>query len=134
MRLINALGLALMMATSFAAAPSDAQELTKTDRQGSVTVAVTLSAPPVVGTPVNATVVLDTHSVALDGVAFESAVVLRGPDGVEVVPMAVQQAKGSGHHREAILSFPPVSQAGTVQILVKAVGGVPERVFGWEWR
>jgi hypothetical protein len=134
MRLINALGVALVVATSFVAATSDAQELTKIDRQGPVTVAVTLSAPPAVGTPVNAKVVLDTHSVALDGIAFESAVVLRGPDGVEVTPTAVEQAKGSGHHREAILRFPSVSQPGTAQIVVKTVGGVPERVFAWEWR
>ena len=133
MRMIIALNLALMVA-GFGAAPSSAQELTQTDRQGPVTVAVTLSGPPVVGTPVNARVVLDTHSIALDGIAFETAVVLRGPDGVEVAPTAVEQAKGSGHHREALLSFPPVRQPGTVQILVKAVGGVPERVFPWEWR
>ncbi|HEV8306659.1 MAG TPA: hypothetical protein VGW35_03250 [Methylomirabilota bacterium] len=134
MRLIRALGLMLVLVVSLGAVISDAQELTKTNRQGPVTVAVTLSAPPVVGVPFKARVVLDTHSVGLDGVAFESAVVLRGPDGVEVAPTAVEQVKGSGHHREAVVVFPPFSQPGPAYILVKAVGGVAERVFAWEWR
>jgi hypothetical protein len=79
-------------------------------------------------------VVLDTHSVGLDRIAFETAVVLRGPDGVEIAATAVEQLKGSGHHREAVLVFPPVSRPGTGRIVVKNVGGVAERVFEWEWR
>jgi hypothetical protein len=134
MRLMRALTLALVVATLLAAPPSDAQELTKTDRQGPVAVAVTLSTAAVVGAPFEVKVELDTHSVGLDGIAFERAVVWRGPDGVEVTPMAAEQVKGSGHHREAVLVFPAISQAGTGRIVVKDVGGVAERVFEWEWR
>jgi hypothetical protein len=72
--------------------------------------------------------------VALDGVAFEQAVVVRTPDGAEVPPTAVEQASGSGHHREAVLVFPPVAQPGPVRILVRNVGGVAERTFLWEAR
>lgn len=107
------------------------QELTKQDRQGPVTVAVTLMEPPVVGAPLKAKVVLDTHSVGLDSIAFEKAVVLRTSDGTDVAPSAVE-ASGSGHHREAVLIFPTLTQAGTVRIVVKDVGGVPERSFLWE--
>jgi hypothetical protein len=134
MRVIHALRLALIVATSVVAATSNAQELTKTDRQGPVTVAVTLAATPVVGSPFKATVGLDTHSVGLDGIAFEKTVVFESPDGFEVVPLAVEQAKGSGHHREAVLVFPAVSQPGRGRIVVKDIGGVAERVFAWEWR
>jgi hypothetical protein len=133
MRLMRALPLALVVATSLAAPPSDAQELTKTDRQGPVAVAVSLSTAPVVGSPIKVKVGLDTHSVALDGIALDRAVVWRGPDGIEVGPTAVEQAKGSGHHREAVLVFPPVGQAGIGRIVVKDIGGVAERVFEWAW-
>lgn len=112
---------------------SEAQEgLTKRDAQGPVTVVVTLIPSPTPGAPIKAKVVLDTHSVALDGVAFEQAVAIRTPDGAEVLPSAVEQASGSGHHREAVLVFPPLPQPGSVRIVVRKVGGVAERTFLWE--
>lgn len=111
----------------------EAQEgFTKRDTQGSVTVAVTLMHSTTPGAPIKAKVVLDTHSMGLDGVAFEQAVVIRTPDGAEVPPIAVEQASGSGHHREAVLVFPPSPQPGSVRIVVKNVGGVAERTFLWE--
>src|SRR6266496_2255378 len=79
--------------------------LVQRDGQGPVTVAVTLAAPPAVGAPIRARVVLDTHSVTLDGVVFDQAVVLRTPDGAEVAPTGVEGAKGSGHHREVVVVF-----------------------------
>lgn len=106
--------------------------LTKRDARGPVTVAVTLLAPPVAGSPLKARVVLDTHSVGLDSIELERAVTLRGADGVEVAPSAVEQAPGGGHHRQAVLVFPPVAQAGAVQIVVKNVGDVAERSFVWD--
>jgi hypothetical protein len=106
--------------------------LTQRDGQGPVTVAVTLAGPPEVGVPIRATVVLDTHSVTLDGVVFDRAVALRTPDGAELAPAGVEAAKGSGHHRQAVVIFPPVTQPGTVRILVKDVGGVAERSFTWK--
>ena len=111
----------------------EAQEgLTKQDRQGPVTVAVTLTAVPAVGAPIKVKVVLDTHSVGLDGIAFDKVVALRSPDGADIAPTAVEQATGSGHHREATLVFPPPAQAGPLKIVVKNVGGVAERSFVWE--
>lgn len=112
---------------------SEAQEgLTKRDAQGSVTVVVTLIPAPTPGAPIKAKVVLDTHSVALDGLAFEQAVAMRVADGAEVTPTGVEQASGSGHHREAVLVFPPSPQSGSVRIVVRNVGGVAERTFTWE--
>lgn len=124
--------LVLALWTLGAAGIAGAQDgLTKQDRQGPVTVAVTLLAP-VVGTPLKAKVVLDTHSVALDGVRFEQAVFLRAPDGTDIEPTGVEQASGSGHHREAVVVFPPLAPAGSVRLVVKNVGGVGERSFTWE--
>jgi hypothetical protein len=95
-------------------------------------VAVTLAAPPQVGVPIRATVILDTHTVALDGVVFEQAVVLRTPEGAEVAPAAVEGVRGGGHHSQAVVIFAPVTQPGTVRILVRNVGGIAERSFVWE--
>lgn len=111
---------------------SEAQDqLTKRDQQGPVTVTVTLVPPPAPGAPLKAKIVLDTHSVGLDGIAFDRAVALR-TDGGEVPPTAVEQATGGGHHREAVLVFPPLAQPGPVRIVVRNVGGVAERAFSWE--
>jgi hypothetical protein len=112
---------------------TDAQPLlTQRDGQGAVTVAVTLAALPQVGVPIRATVVLDTHAIALDGTAFERAVVLRTADEVDVAPTGVESVAGGGHHRQAVVSFPSVTQPGTVRIVVKNVGGIAERSFAWE--
>jgi hypothetical protein len=112
---------------------SEAQDgFTKRDAQGPVTVSVTLIPGTVSSAPIRAKVVLDTHSVALDGIAFEQAVAMRAPDGAERLPSAVEQAKGSGHHRQAVLVFQTAQTAGRVQIVVENVGGVNERVFTWE--
>jgi hypothetical protein len=123
--LLFALALAALAVTA-----AHAQETsTKRNTQGPVTVAVTLLTP-VGTTPIKVKVVLDTHSVALDGVAFDQAVALRTPDGREVAP-AVEETKGSGHHREATLVF--IGQAaGALRIVVKNVGGVAERAFAWD--
>ncbi len=77
-------------------------------------------------------VVLDTHSVNLDGYRFEEIVRLRDGQGGEVVPAAVEGTKGSGHHREATVRFAwPEPRSETVELVVKGVAGVPERVFRW---
>ena len=110
-----------------------AQEgLTKRDQQGPVTVVVTLVAPPSAGTAIRVKVVLDTHSVGLDGIAFDQAVAVRAADGRDVAPTAIEEASGSGHHRQAVLVF-PAAQAGPLRVVVKNVGGVAERSFAWDF-
>lgn len=105
--------------------------LTQRDSQGPVSVVVTLISPPVPGAPLKARVSLDTHSVALDAIALDRAVTLRTPDGAEVAATGLEQVKGGGHHREAVVVFPPVD-ATEVRIVVKDVGGIAERSFRWE--
>ncbi len=77
-------------------------------------------------------VVLDTHSVNLDGYRFEEITRLRGGKGGEMAPIAVEGAKGSGHHREATILFAwPDPRPRELELVVKRVAGVPERVFRW---
>ena len=122
--------LALVLLIGSSAAPTSAQSaLTKRDGQGPVAVVVTLIEMAASGT--KAKVVLDTHSVSLDGIAFDQAVRLRTPDGTEIAPVAVEGASGAGHHRQAVVVFPPVGGATAVLIVVKDVGGIAERAFRW---
>ena len=77
-------------------------------------------------------VVLDTHSVNLDFYRFEEIVRLRDGRGGELAPTAVEGAEGSGHHREATVRFAwPEPKPKTLELAVKGVAGVPERVFQW---
>ena len=128
--LVLGIGLGLLLGPP-AGNVSAEDALTKRDRRGPVTVAVTLVAPPPSGSPVTVRVVLDTHSVGLDGVAFERAVALRKPDGSDEAPAAVEQSSGTGHHREAVVVFRALEGSADVQIVVRDVGGIPERVFAW---
>lgn len=113
--------------------PAEGQDgLTRRDARGPVTVAVTLMLPATPDGPVKARVTLDTHSVPLDGIALQDAVIMQTSDGREVRPSAVEQAGGGGHHRQAVLVFPPVARPGALRIVVRDVGGVPARTFAWE--
>ena len=77
-------------------------------------------------------VVLDTHAANLDGYRFEEIVRLRDGRGGEMTPAAVEGAKGSGHHREASVRFAwPEPKPNSVELVVKGVAGVPERLFRW---
>src|SRR5262245_13365490 len=102
--MIVLIGLGLLVSASTGSADGE-DMLTKRDQQGPVTVAITLLAPPPSTSPVTVRVVLDTHSVSLDGVAFERAVTVRNPDGSEEAPSAVERVTGTGHHREAVVVF-----------------------------
>jgi hypothetical protein len=77
-------------------------------------------------------VVLNTHSVNLDVYQFEEIVRLRDGRGGELAPTAVEAAEGSGHHREATVRFAwPEPKPKTIELVVKGVAGVSERVFRW---
>ena len=109
------------------------QGLSKRDGQGPVAVTVTVIEVPRTGSPVKVKVSLDTHSASLDGIKLEEVVALGGPDGgAAIAPTAVEQAKGAGHHREAVLAFPPLpANAREVRIAVRNVGEIGERTFAW---
>ena len=111
---------------------------TQTNRDGQVTVAVTWPGPP---TGLAFRVVLDTHSVDLDGYDLGALTLVRGDQGAEVWPISWDAPPG-GHHREGSLVFPDASSdempvigpdTRALELVIRDVGGVQERVFRWAW-
>lgn len=76
-------------------------------------------------------VVLDTHSVALDGYDLKTITTLRDDTGKNYAPTAAEN-KGGGHHRDVTLIFPKISaDAKRLEMVIKDVAGVKERTFRW---
>ena len=97
---------------------------------GGVTVAATLLKDQ--GETTGIKLVLDTHSANLDGYKFEAIATLRDDSGKTYPVEAVEQASGGEHHRQAVLRFGKVDpQAKSLELIVKDVAGVKERIFRW---
>ena len=108
-----------------------ASHTTRTDSGGGVTVKATLLDSKTSG-EVRFQVVLDTHSVNLDGYDLKSLSVLRDEAGNTYPPTAVEN-KGSGHHRQSTVVFSKVAPSTKrVELVIKNVAGVKERLFRWE--
>ena len=141
--LVAALGLVLLPISSprpaRAASSAEAVQLageTQTSEGGGVTVTVTWQGPG--AGPIFA-VVLDTHTVDLDGYDLLLLAVLRNGQGLEAQPTGWDAPAGS-HHREGTLTFPATAAdgtpligpgAGTYELAIRDIAGVPERVFRW---
>jgi hypothetical protein len=109
---------------------------TQTNEGGQVTVKATwsgLTAGPVFD------IIMDTHAVDLDSYDLTQLAVLRVDGTLEVRPASWDAPKG-GHHRKGTLAFPTTAADGralvgpgtrTVEIIVRDVAGVPERIFRW---
>ena len=112
---------------SFAAAASSTPQ---TISGGGVTAKVTYLNPGITDEP-RFQVVLDTHSVNLDAYDLKSTTVLRDDAGKTYVSTGVENKSG-GHHREATLGFSKVSSdAKRIELVIRDIGGVKERVFRW---
>jgi len=121
------LGTSVIAGQAFAAVQSST---TRSDAAGGVTVKVSYLSPNATETP-RFRVVLDTHSVNLDAYDLKRFVVLRVDSGKSYQPNSVEN-KGSGHHRDFVLSFPKLPpQAKRVELLIKDLAGVKERSFVW---
>lgn len=113
---------------SFGAAVS---HTTRTVSGGGVTVTVTYLDPKT-SNDLRFQVVLDTHSVNLDGYDLKAITVLRDDTGKSYLPTEVEN-KGSGHHREVTVIFPKVSsEANRLEIVIKDIAGMKERTFNWD--
>ena len=111
---------------SFGAAASN---MTQSIAGGGVTVKVTYLAET--AHEARFSVVLDTHSVNLDGYDIRALSVLRDDTGLSMQPTGVEN-KGSGHHREIILTFPrPSVDRKWLELVIKDIAGVKERTFRW---
>jgi hypothetical protein len=109
-----------------AAAPNTPQTISG----GGVTVKVTYLNPGTTDDP-RFQVVLDTHSVNLDAYDLMSISVLRDDAGKTYASTGMEN-KGRGHHRETTVSFAKVSaEAKRLELVIKDVAAVKERVFRW---
>ena len=111
-------------------AAATAGGVTQTVSGGGVTAKVTYLNPRGSDDP-RFQVVLDTHSVALDDYDLKTITVLRDDTGKTYLPSG-EENKGSGHHREVTLIFPKVApEAKRLELVIRDVAGVKERIFGW---
>lgn len=114
-------------AQSFGATASG---LTQTVAGGGVTAKVTYLNPKSSDEP-RFQLVLDTHSVALDGYDLKSLTVLHDDTGKDYLPTGAEN-KGSGHHREVNLTFPKVApETKRLEIMIRDIAGIKERTFRW---
>jgi hypothetical protein len=104
---------------------------TQSNDEKAVTVEVTPLNLPQGGSTLDFEVVFNTHSVDLgfDPVAIS---VLRDEAGREYPAIEWQGDGPGGHHRSGTLRFKVPDVAGdVVEVIIRDVAGVPERVFRW---
>jgi hypothetical protein len=105
---------------------------TQSNDEKAVTVEVTPLNLPQGGSTLDFEVVFNTHSVDLgfDPVATS---VLRDDAGREYPAMEWQGDGPGGHHRSGTLRFKvPDEASDSVEVVIRDVAGVPERVFRWD--
>lgn len=104
---------------------------TQSNDEKAVTVEVTPLNLPQGGSTMDFEVVFDTHSVDLgfDPVAIS---LLRDDAGREYPATEWQGDGPGGHHRSGTLRFKvPDEVSDSVEVVIRNVAGVPERVFRW---
>jgi hypothetical protein len=110
---------------------SQRQWETKTDEQPPVTIKVT---PIELGRKAETWkfgIVLDTHSGSLSDDLLE-AVSLVDENGNAYQPISWEGAGPGGHHQEGVLVFNVIDPAPPyVEVRIKNVGGIPQRLFAW---
>lgn len=101
-------------------------------REGGVTARVTYKNPRENKPPVFK-VALDSHDINFDRYDFDKIIILRDDAGRRFSPEIVSSS-GSGQHREATVEFKSadISSAKFIELVVKDVAGIDERVFRFE--
>lgn len=116
---------------SDAATASESSFQTESNSGGSVTVDVKPAALSV-GKPVAFDVAMNTHSVDLSDDMTKISV-LRDDTGKEYQPTTWDGPTGGGHHRSGTLTFPALTNKPKyVELVIKGLAKVPERVFKWD--
>ncbi len=127
--LVLALASAVLSATALAATAKD--QPTQEVAGGGVTVTATLLKGQGDGPAIQ--LAFNTHSVNLDAVNLEEIATLRDNSGKVYPVEAVEKASGGGHHRQTVLRFAKLNpNAKAIELVVKDVAGVKERVFHWD--
>jgi hypothetical protein len=83
-------------------------------------------------------VAMNTHSVDLDAYDLGELTVLRDDEGNEHRPVLWESAPG-GHHRRGTLAFDGMDsleggETTTLEMTIRDIAGVPERVLTWHLR
>lgn len=111
------------------------KDLRRTNDEGPVEMAVLYLNPlrQEAGSELSFEVRMNTHSVNLDAYEMEKISFLRIDGGDEQKALGWSKPGGGGHHRSGILKFagPIPSNAKSLQVIIRGVGGVQERVFEW---
>ena len=126
-------------------------ELTQSDSQGGVGIDVTWVTPETLGEldseqarayGLDGYVLLDvqftTHSGDLSRLDMTALSAIRVA-GQEYAPQAWESISDDSHHREGVLVFTRKASdgvsldAGTVELVMKDIADVPERLFRWQW-
>ncbi len=103
---------------------------TESNEGGSVTVAVKPTALAV-GAPVEFDIAMNTHAVDLSDDLTKTAF-LRDDTGKEYQPIGSDGPAEGGHHRSGVLKFPALTgKPKYVELVIKGLAQVPERVFRW---
>lgn len=102
---------------------------TQTSDQGQVSIKVT---PEVLSEEQGKfKIIFDTHSVDLNQDLMQVAVLV-DDQGSIYNPKKWEGSGPGGHHREGVLIFESISGAASyVELSIKNIGGVPERLFKW---
>lgn len=83
------------------------------------------------GSPVKFDVALDTHQGDLDFDMVEISLLKDGSGNV-YLPLNWDGSPSGGHHRKGVLTFPKLKgEAKHIELIIKNVYNVPERVFTW---
>ncbi len=117
------------------AIPTPINGTTQSNSGGSVTIG--LKWPAGKSQSLAIEVAMNTHSVNLDEIDLKTLSVLRDDSGQEYSPVSWSAEPGS-HHRSGTLTFkPPDSlkqgKAKYVEIVIRGVAGIKERLFRWQF-
>lgn len=124
-----ALWLAIVFAVEAAGAPALEG---RTDNAAGVYVTVTPKLIGSTGEFWEFEVSMDTHTKPLDTDLVQAAV-LTDDGGGRYAPVSWRGDPPGGHHRKGYLLFPlPEGKPKAVELTIKDLGGVAERVFRWE--
>ncbi|MEK7176853.1 MAG: hypothetical protein AAB719_00945 [Patescibacteria group bacterium] len=103
----------------------------RTDNQANVVVTVTPYVLSVDSKEWKFDIVLDTHSVELDQDMAKIAVLVDG-NGKEYKAVKWEGSEPGGHHREGVLIFKSTNPLPSyLELKIKNIGGVSERLFKW---
>ena len=122
---------------------SFAESLTRQHSGGGIEIDVTLLNPGAIysGNDLVFDVGMNTHSVPLDQYVMEELSYVRDERGKVFKALAWESPKGGGHHRFGKLKFSGKDKDGSpiimndnkyIEVVIKDVGGIKERVLRWE--